>query len=115
MPSYRVTVDVEDVRTGVPPESVLPTAEGILAKTHQVEDRLLDLADALSPQPRPQLHLRFAVASSEQAAEDAEAESVVRVLVDELDAVARCGRWQLRRGPGRRWRLVASGHGVSGR
>lgn len=113
MPSYRVTVDVIEVRTGVRPQTVLPTAEGILAKTHQVEDRLLDVADAASDHPRPQLHLRFVVPVSEQHVEDAEAESVVRVLVRELDAVARCGHWQLRRGPGRRWRHVAAGRSVS--
>lgn len=109
MPSYRVTVDIVDVRPGVPPQDVLPAAEDILAKTHVVEDRLLDVADPASARPRPQVHLRFAVASSEQAAEDAEAQAVVRLLVDELDAFARCGGWLLRRGPGRRWTPVASG------
>ena len=109
MPSYRVTVDIDGVRPGVPPQDVLPAAEAILAKTHVVEDRLLDVADPASARPRPQVHLRFAVASSEQEAEDAEAGAVVRLLVDELDAFARCGGWLLRRGPGRRWTPVASG------
>ena len=115
MPSYRVTIDIVGVRPQVRPEDVLPTAEGILAKTHSVEDRLLDVAHATSDRPQPQLHLRFAVATTERHAEDAEAEAVVRVLVDELDDVARCGRWQLRRGPGRRWRLVALGGPVNAR
>lgn len=115
MPSYRVTIDILDVRPGVPPEDVLPAAESILAKTHQVEDRLLDVAHATSAHPQPQLHLRFLVPATEDDSEDAEAEAVVRVLVDELDAVARCGRWGLRRGPGRRWRLMATGGPISGR
>ncbi|CAN7407474.1 hypothetical protein [Knoellia sp. LjRoot47] len=109
MPSYRVTVDVVGVRPGVDPHDVLPAAEAILAKTHVVEDRLLDVADLASPRPQPQLHLRFVVPSSERVTEDAEAQAVVRLLVDELDAVALCGRWQVRRGPGRRWTPVASG------
>jgi hypothetical protein len=109
MPSYRVTVDVVGVRDGVAPPDVLPAAEAVLAKTHVVEDRLLDVADVTSARPQPQLHLRFAVPPSKRATEDAEAVAVARLLVDELDALARCGRWQVRRGPGRRWTLVASG------
>lgn len=115
MPSYRVTVDVLDVRSGAVPQDVLPTAEAILARTHQVEDRLLDVADATSAHPRPQLHLRFLVPATEPQSEDAEAQAVARLLVSELDEVARCGPWQLRRGPGRRWRLVATGAAVSER
>lgn len=113
MPSYRVTVEVLGVRPGVRPEVVLPTAERILAKTHTVEDRLIEVARATSEHPRPELHLRFVVPVSEGKAEDAEAESVVRVLLGELDAVARCGHWQLWRGPGRRWRPIAAGHALS--
>lgn len=115
MPSFRVTIDIVDARPGVRPESVLPTAEGILAKTHQVEARQLDVAHATSSRPQPQLHLRFAVAPTERHLEDAEAKAVVGVLVDELDEVARCGRWELRRGPGRAWHLVAVGGPVSER
>lgn len=113
MPSYRVTIEVLGVRPGVRPDVVLPTAVGILAKTHVVEDRLLEVARATSGHPRPELHLRFVVPGSEGTAEDAEAESVVRVLLGELEAVARCGHWHLRRGPGRRWRPVAAGHALS--
>lgn len=110
MPSYRVAVDVLDVRPGTSPERVLPLAESILAKTHRVEDRSLEVAQATTAHPQPQLHLRFAVPSSQRENEDAEAESVVRLLVDELDEHVRCGRWELRRGPGRRWTLVSTGH-----
>lgn len=113
MPSYRVTVDVVGVRDGVAPQDVLPAAERILAKTHQVEDRLLDVANASSAHPQPQLHLRFLVPATEPQSEDAEAQAVVELLVGELDAVARCGRWQLQRWPGRRWRLIATGGPVS--
>lgn len=115
MPSYRVTIDIVGVRPDVRPENVLPAAERILAKTHLVEDRLLDIAEAASPRPQPQLHLRFLVPATERHSEDAEAEAVVRVLVEELDEVARCGRWELRRGPGRLWRLMAVGGAVSER
>lgn len=115
MPSYRVTIDIVGVRPEVRPEDVLPTAEGILAKTHTVEDRLLDVAHATTDRPQPQLHLRFAVASTERHLEDAEAQAVVRVLVDELAGVAVCGPWVLRRGPGRRWHRVAVGGPVSER
>ncbi len=109
MPSYRVTVDVLDLRAGVAPQEVLPAAESILAKTHVVEDLSLDVADAGSPVLRPQLNLRFIVPTAARQAEDAEAEAVVRLLVGELDAVAVCGTWRLRRGPGRRWVLGAAG------
>lgn len=114
MPSYRVTVDINGVRPGVAPEQVLPAAESILAKTHRVEDRLLDVAHASSARPQPQLHLRFAVPTSGPADEDAEAQAVVRLLVVELDELAVCGRWELRRGPGRRWTPVASGTALRG-
>lgn len=113
MPSYRVTVEVLGVRPGVRPDDVLPTAERILARTHRVEDRRLAVARASSRDPQPELHLRFAVPASGAAVEDAEAESVVRLLVRELGAVARCGQWQLRRGPGRRWPSVAAGDAFS--
>lgn len=113
MPSYRVTIDVVDVRPGVRPQEVLPAAESILGKTHRVEDRLLDVAHAASARPQPQLHLRFAVSATGPDLEDAEATAAVRVLVDELDATARCGHWDLRRGPGRIWTHVASGSAVS--
>lgn len=116
MPSYRVSVDVVGVRAGVRPEEVLPAAERILAKTHQVEDRSIEVAHAQSARPQPQLHLRFLVPTTEREADDAAAAAVVRLLVDELDdSVATCGRWELRRGPGRRWRLMASGGPVSAR
>lgn len=115
MPSYRVTIDVVDVRPGVRPQDVLPSAERILAKTHQVEDRQLDVAHAMSDHPQPQVHLRFLVAATEDDLENAEAVAVVRVLMDELDDIALLGRWELRRGPGRRWRLTASGGPVSAR
>jgi len=112
MPSYRVTVDILDVRPGVRPQDVLPTAERILASTHLVEDGRLDVvATATGPQPR--LQLRFLVAAPGNDLADAEAESVARALVGDLDEIARCGRWQLRRGPGRHWRLRASGGPVS--
>ena len=109
MPSYRVTVDVVGVREGIAPPDVLPAAEAILVKTHVVEDRLLDVADVTSPRPQPQIHLRFVVPPSKRATEDAEAVAVARLLVDELDASARCDRWRVHRGRGRRWTLVASG------
>ncbi|EAP99407.1 O-succinylhomoserine sulfhydrylase [Janibacter sp. HTCC2649] len=113
MPSYRVTVDILDVRAGVQPQDVLPAAESILARTHQVEDRLLDVAHATSSRPQPQLHLRFLVPATERGTEDAEAKAVAGVLVDDLDEFARCGRWELRRGPGRSWRLMAAGIALS--
>ncbi|MFW5471713.1 hypothetical protein ACOCJ5_00220 [Knoellia sp. CPCC 206450] len=109
MPSYRVTVDVLDVRAGVAPQAVLPAAEAVLAKTHVVEDRLLDVAGVGTGHPQPRLHLRFVVDASERAAEDAEAGAVARLLVDELDELVRCGMWRLHRGPGRRSTLVATG------
>lgn len=115
MPSYRVTVDIIDVRPGVRPDEVLPAAERILTKTHRVEDRLLDVADPASARPQPQVHLRFTVPATKKDSEDAEAEAVVRLLVDELDDVAHCGGWALRRGPGRVWRLVAAADPVSER
>ncbi|WP_404382165.1 hypothetical protein LL946_15370 [Knoellia locipacati] len=102
-----------DVRDGVPPHEVLPAAERIVAKTHVVEDRSLDVADGATSRPQPQVHLRFIVQPAGRESEDAEAGAVVRLLLAELDAFARCGGWELRRGPGRRWVPVASGTVVS--
>jgi hypothetical protein len=112
MPSYRVTVDIREVLPGVAPEDVLPTAERVLAGTHRVEDRRLDVVST-SAGLQPRLQLRFLVPATGAAAEDAEAEAAARALVDDLGEVARCGRWELRRGPGRHWRLRASGGCVS--
>ena len=108
MPSYRVTVDIVDVLPGVPPERVLPTAERIIASTHRVEDRRLDVVSTTAG-PQPRLQLRFLVPATAAEVEEAEAVAVTRALVGDLAQIARCGRWELRRGPGRHWRLTASG------
>ena len=114
MPSYRITVDIVGVLAGVAPEDVLPTAERIIARTHQVEDRALDIAHPASERPQPRVQLRFLVPATAADVEDSEAVAVVRAMLDDLGEIARCGRWQLRRGPGRQWRLVASGGPISG-
>ncbi|PRY63769.1 hypothetical protein BCF74_101171 [Knoellia remsis] len=109
MPSYRVAVDILGVLPGVRPEDVLPAAERIVASTHVVEDRSVEVAGATGVRPQPQVHLRFVVPSTGDGSEDDEAEAVVRALVDDLGEIARCGRWELRKGPGRRWRPLTSG------
>ena len=63
MPSYRVAIDVHDVRPGVAPESLLPRAEELLAVAHRVEDRSVELVRG-----QPQIHLRFLVGGSHDAA-----------------------------------------------
>lgn len=108
MPSYRVTVEILDVRAGVRPEDVLPTAERIIASTHRVEDRGLDVVST-SAGPQPRLRLRFLVPATGTQVEDSEAVAAARALVGDLDEIAHCGKWELRRGPGRHWRLTASG------
>lgn len=104
MPSYRVAIDVHDTRPGVAPPSVLPTAEEILARTHRVEDRSVELV-----RMQPQIHLRFLVEPSSDAEEDDEAEGVVRHLVADLGRYATLGAWVLRRGPGGHWRTIREG------
>lgn len=104
MPSYRVAIDVHATRPGVAPPSVLPTAEEILARTHRVEDRSVELV-----RMQPQIHLRFLVEPTSDVAEDDEAEGVVRRLVADLGAYARLGSWTLRRGPGGQWRTIREG------
>lgn len=104
MPSYRVAVDVHETRAGVAPPAVLPAAETILGRTHRVEDRSVELV-----RMQPQIHLRFLVEPSSDAKEDAEAEGVVRRLVEELGLVAVVGAWTLRRGPGGHWRTIREG------
>lgn len=104
MPSYRVALDVLGVPPGVDPVSVLPRAEEILAEGHRVEDRSVEVVGR-----QPQIHLRFLVLATHDAHEDDEAEAAVRALVRSLAATAHLGRWQLRRGPGSRWRTIRTG------
>lgn len=104
MPSYRVAVDVHAARPGVAPPAVLPAAERILAATHRVEDRSVELVRG-----QPQVHLRFGVAASSDVEEDDEAERAVRRLVAELEEQAVLGAWVLRRGPGGHWRTIREG------
>ena len=104
MPSYRVAVDVHGVAPGVVPESLLPRAEDLLSQGHRVEDRSVELVRG-----QPQIHLRFLVTGSHDAAEDDEAEGAIRDLVRSLASIAQLGRWTLRRGPGGHWRTIRSG------
>lgn len=104
MPSYRVSVDILATRPGVAHESVLPAAEATVSRTHRVEDRSIEVIGG-----QPQIHLRFGVAASNHRFEDEDAEAVVQAVVAELDRVAHCGRWTLRRGRGGRWFPVRAG------
>ncbi|GAA3615661.1 hypothetical protein GCM10022199_19950 [Marihabitans asiaticum] len=104
MPSYRVAIDVHETRPGVAPATLLPTAERLLAATHRVEDRSVELVSM-----QPQIHLRFLVEPSSDAEEDAEAEGVVTRLVAALGEHAILGGWTLRRGPGGHWRSIREG------
>ncbi|NYF99618.1 hypothetical protein [Janibacter cremeus] len=103
MPSYRVALDVHGVPAGVEPPTVLPRAEELMARTHVVEDRSVEIVRG-----QPQLHLRFLVAASRDVREDDVAEEAVRLMARDLGAIAHLGRWTLRRGPGRHWRTVRS-------
>lgn len=109
MPSYRVAVDVHAVAPGVPPETLLPRAEELLARTHLVEDRSVEITGG-----QPQIHLRFLVTGAHDAEEDAEAVAAVREMVTALAPVARLGRWRVRRGPGRHWRIIGTGDSRTG-
>lgn len=104
MPSYRVAIDVHETRPGVAPATLLPTAERLLAQTHRVEDRSVELV-----RMQPQVHLRFLVEPSSDLEEDDEAEGVVRRLVAQLREHAILGGWTLRRGPGGHWRTIREG------
>jgi len=108
MPSFRVAIDIHAVLPGVMPPEILPLAERILARTHRVEDRSVELTGP-KDRPQPQIHLRFYVESLSDEEEDAEAEAAVRALVGELAEVADCGGWVLRRGPGGHWRTIREG------
>ena len=107
MPSYRVAVDVHGVAPGTAPEALLPRAAELLGRTHHVEDSSVEMTRG-----QPQIHLRFLV--TESAGTDDEAEDAVRGLVEALAPIAALGRWRLRRGPGRHWRTIRSGHGGEG-
>ena len=104
MPSYRVAIDIHAARPGVAPQAVLPAAEHLLARTHRVEDRSVELVRG-----QPQIHLRFLVPATSDTAEDDEAEEAVQALVADLAPYAECGRWVIRRGPGSHWREIRSG------
>ena len=60
MPSFRVAIDIHAVLPGVTPPEILPLAERILARTHRVEDRSVELTGP-KDRPQPQIHLRFYV------------------------------------------------------
>lgn len=109
VPSYRVAVDVHGVAPGVAPESLLPRAEELLAVGHLVEDRSVEVVHG-----QPQIHLRFLVAAARGAEEDDEAADAVTGMVTALAPIARLGRWALRRGPGRHWRVIRTGHSRAG-
>ena len=109
MPSYRVAIDVHETRPGVAPATLLPTAERLLAATHRVEDRSVEVTRG-----QPQIHLRFLVAASHDAQEDDDAEVAVRGLVADLVGTAHLGRWTLRRGPGGHWRTIRTGDSREG-
>lgn len=104
MPSFRCEVDIELLRPRVTPPEVLPAAERIMAGRYRVEDRSVELVGV-----RPQIHLRFLVPSSNEIQEDQDAQDAVLALIRDLDAVAVCGRWVLKRGPGRNWRYLTHG------
>ena len=104
MPSYRVAIDVHETRPGVAPATLLPAAERLLAATHRVEDRSVELV-----RMQPQIHLRFLVEPTSDVEEDDEAEGAVRRLVAELRRSAVLGAWTLRRGPGGHWRTIREG------
>lgn len=104
MPSFRCEVDVEQLRPGVRPEHVLPAAEAVMATRYRVEDRSVELVGI-----RPQVHLRYLVPPTNTSAEDAEAKEAILALIRDLDPVAVCGRWVLKRGPGRNWRFLTKG------
>ncbi|WP_435198645.1 hypothetical protein [Janibacter sp. GS2] len=91
------------------PERLLPLAEELLARTHRVEDRSVEIVRA-----QPRIELRFVVAATHDAREDADAEASVRALVHDLAPTARLGRWTLRRGPGGHWRTIRSGDSREG-
>ncbi len=107
MPSYRVAVDVHGIAPGTAPETLLPRAAEILGRTHHVEDASVEM-----PRGQPQIHLRFLV--TDAASTDDEGEDAVRGMVAALAPIAALGRWWLRRGPGRHWRTIRTGHGGEG-
>ena len=107
MPSYRVAVDVHGVTPGTAPEALLPRAAELLGREHLVEDSSVEMTRG-----QPQIHLRFLV--TDGAATDDEADAAIRALVDALEPIAVLGRWRLRRGPGRHWRTVRTGHAGEG-
>lgn len=104
MPSYRCEIEITGLLPGVTPPEVVPAAEERMARHYRVEDRSVELVAG-----RPQVHLRFLIPTSNDVQEDLDAERAVLALIDDLADVAVCGKWVLKRGPGRNWRYLTQG------
>lgn len=104
MPSFRVSVEIEDVRPGHPPDTVLEVARAAVSTVAHVDDSFIGMSGHV-----PYVAVRFAVEPSSDNEEQANAESVSRHLLTALTPVARLGEWRLHRRRKGDWLPVTTG------
>lgn len=92
MPSYRVTLDIAELRPGASPAAVLPTARDACRAVAQVE-----AADVAVTGGRARVVVRFAVT------DDSNAQRVGATTSAAADRVARVTRWVVTRRASSRW------------
>jgi predicted outer membrane protein len=92
MPSYRVTLDIAELRPGASPAAVLPTARDACRAVAQVE-----AADVAVTGGRARIVVRFAVT------DDSDAQRVGAKASAAADRVARVTRWAVTRRASSHW------------
>lgn len=98
MPSFRVSIEIEDLRPGHHPDEVMDTARAAVASVAHLDTSFLDLADRI-----PFIAVRFTVPPANDHEEDAAARLVAEHAIWEVARVARLGESRLHRRRAGRW------------
>jgi hypothetical protein len=100
MPSYRVEVEIGDLRSGAAPQQVMDAAVASLGIHH------VDATDLTVSNGTPRILVRFTVPASSEVEEDRAAHVAARRVLEAVARVAGTGHhWLLRRRAGR-WLTV---------
>ena len=91
MPSYRLELQIGDLRSGKAPNEVMDAALGSLG-THHVDATDIKVIDGT-----PLILVRFTVPASNEAAEDTAAQVAARLTVEAVERVAGTARPRLLR------------------
>ncbi|SER82298.1 hypothetical protein SAMN05443377_11245 [Propionibacterium cyclohexanicum] len=101
MPSFRARFAVSALRPGHRPDEVLPAARRAVPPQAHCDDVRLDVQ-----QKRPVITVRFTIAGSHDADEDARARACARQLGNSLGAVAQLSEPVVLRRAGQAWLQV---------